>query len=64
MRQERRKILRACILSMMMAMPVAGVCAAEEYPLSGDKIGGEYKIEAEIMPFFLENREISRPWMT
>ena len=52
MRQERRKILRACILSMMMAMPVAGVCAAEEYPLSGDKIGGEYKIEAEIIAIF------------
>ena len=59
MRQERRKILRACILSMMMAMPVAGVCAAEEYPLSGDKIGGEYKIEGRNYAiFFRESRDI------
>ena len=59
MRQERRKILRACILIMMMAMPVAGVCAAEEYPLSGDKIGGEYKIEGRNYAiFFRESRDI------
>ena len=59
MRQERRKILRASLLSMMMAMPVAGVCAAEEYPLSGDKIGGEYKIEGRNYAiFFRESRDI------
>ena len=44
---------------MMMAMPVAGVCAAEEYPLSGDKIGGEYKIEGRNYAiFFRESRDI------
>ena len=59
MRKERRKVLRACILTMLMAMPVAGVWAAEEYPLSGDKIGGEYHIEGRNNAiFFRQSRDV------
>ena len=59
MRKERRKILRACILTVLMAMPVTGVWAAEEYPLSGDKIGGEYHIEGRNNAiFFRQSRDV------
>ena len=59
MRKERRKVLRACILTMLMAMPVAGVWAAEEYPLSGDKIGGKYHIEGRNNAiFFRQSRDV------
>lgn len=59
MRKERRKVLRACILTMLMAMPVAGVWAAEDYPLSGDKIGGEYHIEGRNNAiFFRQSRYV------
>ena len=59
MRKERRKVLRACILTMLMAMPVAGVWAAEDYPLSGDKIGGKYNIEGRNYAiYFRESRDI------
>ena len=44
---------------MLMAMPVAGVWAAEEYPLSGDKIGGEYHIEGRNNAiFFRQSRDV------
>ncbi|WP_296921016.1 hypothetical protein, partial [uncultured Megasphaera sp.] len=40
-------------------MPVAGVWAAEEYPLSGDKIGGEYHIEGRNNAiFFRQSRDV------
>ncbi len=59
MRKERRKVLRACILTMLMAMPVANVCMAEDYPLSGDKIGGEYHIEGRNNAiFFRQSRDV------
>ncbi|WP_302359866.1 autotransporter outer membrane beta-barrel domain-containing protein [uncultured Megasphaera sp.] len=44
---------------MLMAMPVAGVWAAEDYPLSGDKIGGKYNIEGRNYAiYFRESRDI------
>ena len=59
MKKERKTVLRACILTMLMAMPVTGVCAAEDYPLSGDKIGGEYHIEGRNNAiFFRQSRDV------
>ncbi|WP_287769781.1 autotransporter outer membrane beta-barrel domain-containing protein [Megasphaera sp.] len=44
---------------MLMAMPVANVCMAEDYPLSGDKIGGEYHIEGRNNAiFFRQSRDV------
>ena len=59
MKKERKTVLRACILTMLMAMPVTGVWAAEDYPLSGDKIGGEYHIEGRNNAiFFRQSRDV------
>ena len=59
MKKERKTVLRACILTMLMAMPVANVCMAEDYPLSGDKIGGEYHIEGRNNAiFFRQSRDV------
>ena len=41
----KRKVLRACIISMLMSIPVAGVYADEGYPLSGNEFKGTYTIE-------------------
>ncbi len=46
MSKDRRNILRACILSVLMTMPVAGVCSASSYPWTDeDNIGGTYEIK-------------------
>lgn len=42
----KRKVLRACILTMLMAMPAAGVCSASYYPWTDENdIGGTYEIK-------------------
>ena len=59
MKKERKTVLQACILTMLMAMPVTGVWAAEDYPLSGDNIGGEYHIEGRNNAiFFRQSRDV------
>ena len=42
----KRKVLWACILTMLMAMPAAGVCSASYYPWTDENdIGGTYEIK-------------------
>ena len=46
MSKERQNILRACILTVLMAMPVAGICSASYYPWTDENdIGGTYEIK-------------------
>ncbi len=55
----KRKVLRACIISMLMSLPVAGVYADEGYPLSGNEFKGTYNIEGRNNAIeFSESRDV------
>ena len=54
----KRKVLRACILTMLMAMPAAGVCSASSYPWNNeDNIGGTYEIKGRNNAIYFDENE-------
>lgn len=44
MKTEKRNVLRACILTMLLAMPVAGSYASTSLWTGGEEISGEYTL--------------------
>ena len=54
----KRKVLWACILTMLMAMPAAGVCSASSYPWTDENdIGGTYEIKGRNHAIFFDESE-------
>ena len=44
MKTEKRNVLRACILTMLLAMPVAASYASSPLWTEGEEISGEYTL--------------------
>ena len=58
MSKERQKIFRACILTVLMAMPVAGICSASYYPWTDENdIGGTYEIKGREHAIYFDESE-------
>ena len=58
MSKERQNILRACILTVLMAMPVAGICSASYYPWTDENdIGGTYEIKGREHAIYFDESE-------